>query len=140
MLSMMALTQKAFGPSPRCSVCAIGFEPNEVHRDAYGQTVAALTAVGFGAHVFPAAAALRDGRQELTVSPEAPLSASLQARHDKEKKDFMQKLNEAMDSGDDDAADSVNSTWKDARGRWKKEAEDMEKTEKGVYPYGKRRA
>ena len=88
MLEMMGLMQKAFGPSPRCSVCAIGFEPNALHHGAISRTTSALGAVGFGVHVYEAAAALTDGWRNMTINRGAPLSAALgddrnvEARHE----------------------------------------------------------
>ena len=51
----------AYGPSPRCGICAIGFEPNVRHTTRLNQLEHKLDSLGFGAMIFHAAAGATDG-------------------------------------------------------------------------------
>ena len=53
--------EAAFGPAPRCHVCAIGFEPNPRHKARLDAVEERLAAAGFGVLIFRAAAGASDG-------------------------------------------------------------------------------
>ena len=58
---MMRLQDEAFGPTPRCHVCSVGFEPNPAHQPRLQQVQRALRAAGAGVLVVHAGLASSDG-------------------------------------------------------------------------------
>lgn len=58
---IMHLQDEAFGPTPRCHVCSIGFEPNPAHQPRLQQVQRALRAAGAGVLVVHAGLASSDG-------------------------------------------------------------------------------
>ena len=59
--TMLPRFESTYGPTPRCRVCAFGFEPNPNHHERLGRVQAHLRALGYGVKVFHAAAAETDG-------------------------------------------------------------------------------
>lgn len=58
---VLPIFARYFGPSPRCGVCAIGFEPNPRNRARLSEVEANLTAAGVGVAFFEAAASDQAG-------------------------------------------------------------------------------
>lgn len=65
--AVLPLFDSAFGPAPRCHVCALGLEPNPVHRDRLAFLQRNLTDAGVGVLILEAAAGNADGVLNLQV-------------------------------------------------------------------------
>ena len=66
----LQLFDKHFGPSPRCSVCSIGFEPNRNHAERLDTLQARLRRAGAGVLVLRAAASVSPGSIQFGVGAE----------------------------------------------------------------------
>ena len=60
--SSLRFFEDAYGPPPRYSVCAIGFEPNPYHNQRLNQLQTELNQVGFSVLILPVGAGVSQGR------------------------------------------------------------------------------
>ena len=62
-----AVFDSCFGPTPRCSVCAVGFEPNPNHSERLHALQQRMRRLGWPVLILPAAAGARDGALQFGV-------------------------------------------------------------------------